>query len=144
MNVEITLANYMGRSSLIFGQNGIAEHKQECFEKIQEVKESHDLFWGHYKEGQKAKATQYREKVQTKLEKNREKLQAAIEALERHRQRADELREKTQESNSRKWQEIFETRLSEAESKIEDIETSITRIEGWIEEDERKLRNLSD
>jgi hypothetical protein len=127
----------------------LGEHKKECFDRFQEIKESHDLFWRRYQEANSARREQYQEKrsgmvtrAMANLEKNRDKLRNAVDALERHRARADELREKISTARTEKWESIFETWLSETEAKIDDIEASIRRIHEWIEEDERRLGEL--
>lgn len=131
----------------------LGEHKQECFERLQEVKRSHDLFWEQYRSAHQArhaeKQAQWRSKrreiiagVERNLEKNREQLRKASDALRHNRNRADDLRDKIRETTSAKWETIFETWLSETEAKIDDIESHITRIQGWIEEGERRLREL--
>lgn len=131
----------------------LGEHKQECFERLQEVKRSHDLFWEQYRSAHQArhaeKQTQWRSKrreiiagVERNLEKNREQLGKTSDALRHNRNRADELRDKIRETTSAKWEGIFETWLSETEAKIDDIENHMTRIQGWIEEGERRLCEL--
>lgn len=133
----------------------LGEHKQQCFERLQEVKESHDLFWRQYKAAHQArhdeKQEQWRSKrreiiagVERNLEKNREQLRKATDALRHNRDRADGLRDKIRETRSPKWEGIYETWLAETEAKIDDIENHISRIQGWIEEGERRLRELHD
>jgi hypothetical protein len=136
-------------------QEMISEHKQQCFDKFQEIKESHDLFWQQFKETQQAnweekKAARRRNrsefvaKIESNIQNNREKLNKAMDALNRQRGHADDLRDKIRESTSRKWEDIHRTWLNEAETKIEDIESSIKRIEEWIEEDRHKLEDFGD
>lgn len=136
----------------------LAEHKQQCFERFQEIKESHEHFWRQYRESRasqqanwEAKRTQHRQRraeIAAKIESNRAnncaKRRKALEALARQRSSVDDLREKLSETNSRKWQGIYETWIAEAEVKIDDIESSIRRMDEWIEEDERRLRELDE
>lgn len=124
----------------------IGEHKQECYARIQEIKESHDLFWQQHKEAWDARKherernhSEYIARVERNIEKNKERLRKASNALERQQERAQDIRSKIRETSSEKWEGIFSEWLSEAESKIDDIESSISQISGWIDEDERKL-----
>jgi hypothetical protein len=129
----------------------LPEHKQECFEKFQEIRESHEGFWRQYKGAHEAKVVEHRRRrdeivarIKGNIEKNEQKLREASEALGRQRERAAELREKLSETTSRKWQGIYETWIDEAETKIEDIQSSVRRIEEWIGEDNRRLREFDD
>ncbi|MBT5304978.1 MAG: hypothetical protein HOL31_07850 [Candidatus Scalindua sp.] len=124
----------------------IGEHKQECYERIQEIKESHDLFWQQHKEAWETRNHErernhsgYIARVERNIEKNKERLRKATNALERQQERAREIRSKIRETTSSKWEGIFSEWLSEAESKIDDIESSISQISDWIDEDQRKL-----
>ncbi len=120
----------------------LGEHKKECFERIETIKESHDNFWRLYREQQQERREQRQQKARANIDANLERLRKAANALERQRDHADELRSKIAETTSAKWEAIWSEWLSEAEDKIDDIEQQIERIQGWIEEDERRLGNL--
>jgi len=130
-------------------QEMIPEHKQVCFERIQQVKDSHDCFWGEYKKAGAARRekhlehrAEFVENAKKNRENNLERLSKAENALIRQRDRIAELREKVDQSTSAKWRDIHETWLIEAEVKANDISSSVDRIKEWIEEDERRLREL--
>lgn len=124
----------------------LTAHKQECFDKFQEIKASHDKFWEFYR-GKKQELHQERdrkreafiEKVRANIDKNREKLAKAESFLESQRARVDDIREKLSGENTSKWQDIYEGWLAEAESKVESAEEQVERIAAWIREDEEKL-----
>jgi hypothetical protein len=122
----------------------LGEDKTACHERIQEVKEEHERFWNQYREAKNARRGERAQRRRDNLEKNREKYRNAASALERFRDKASELRDKISESSSEKWIGIWSGWLSETETKIDDIEAQLRRIDEWIEEDERRLRELED
>lgn len=121
----------------------LGEDKQECFEHMQAIKESHDQFWRDYKIHQQEKRERRQYKARNNLEANYERLRKAANALEHQRDRADELRSQIASTTSTKWEAIWSEWLAEAEEMIDDIEQQIQRIQSWIEEDEQRLGNLS-
>lgn len=116
------------------------EHKQEVFERIQEIREVHDAWWKDLKATRSRRHADFQQRVRGNLEKNHERHRKASDALARARGHAEDLRSKI----STAWNDDFRDRahgwLSETENRIRDIEESILRIEGWIREDEEKLR----
>ena len=117
----------------------LGEHKQECFDRIQEIRKGHDAWWEHFK-GERAKRHQdFQSRVRTNISANYDRLRTATDALERWRRNADNLRDIISSTSNDSHQEKASGWLSEAEDKIRDIEESIERIESWIYEDEQKL-----
>jgi len=116
------------------------EHKQECFQAIGDMRAVHDAWWEMLKGHRSQRQEDFQQRVRANLEKNYERHRKATDALHRVRAHADDLRDKI----SSAWNDDFRDRatewLSEAEDKITDIENSIQEIEGWIHEDEQKLR----
>ncbi len=116
------------------------EHKQECFDRIQEVRRAHDVWWDLIK-GQRVQQHQdYQARVRANLEKNYEQHRRATDALSRARAHADDLRDQIASAWSDDFRERASGWLAEQEEKIADIEAHIQRIEGWISENEQKLR----
>lgn len=120
----------------------LGEDKKACYERIQEIKEEHERFWGQYRKAQETRRGDRLERCRANLEKNREKYRNTASALERFRSKASDLRDKISGSTSDKWIGIWSGWLSETENKIDDIESQLRRIDEWIEEDERRLREL--
>lgn len=125
------------------------EHKDEVFERIKEIREQHDIFWGRYREYQEDRQREFeqkrdnaRERIEANLEKNREQLRKAEEALERQKDHRRDLEEQIASAWSDNFRDRAEGWLDEANDKIADIEASIERIEGWIEEGRDKLRTF--
>lgn len=116
------------------------EHKQECFERIKEIRAIHDAWWDARKRNSSNRHNEFQSRVRANIEKNRERLRKATDALRKQRDHVSDLSDKI----SSAWSEEYRTRadewLSEAEVRIRDIEESIRQIEEWIREDEEKLR----
>lgn len=140
----------------------LREHKTEVFNMMQKVRASHDRFWGRYKEykqaeyeekkkkyeenqrnweAKQAKSREVRARIENNLEKNRAKLAKAENALSHIQEKRRELQDKIYDSNSSNWKEKAYGWIGEFDDKIRDIEASISRMEGWIREDEDKLLN---
>lgn len=117
----------------------LGEHKQECFQRIQEVRKAQDAWWEHLKQRTTEQRTEREERARRNLEKNYERHRKATEALAQYRTKADELRDKISTAWNEDWAEGAGQRLSELEDKIQDIERSISQIEDWIREDEGRL-----
>jgi hypothetical protein len=123
-----------------FKEEMFGEHKQECFDRMQEIRLIHDLWWDELKQHRSKRQEESQERVRANLKKNYERHQKAIHALEKIRNHADDLRDQINSA----WNDDFRDRaygwLSETEEKIRDIEESIQKLEDWIREDEEKLR----
>jgi hypothetical protein len=122
---------------------------------ILERQESLDQFWAQRKQlgaGRREAAARrrcefeerrdaWRQHVLQNIRNNREKLDGALNALSRTRDRIKDIEDKLSETRSDKWRGIFSEWLAEARAKESDIEGSVERIRGWIDEDERKLNS---
>ncbi|SFF07257.1 hypothetical protein SAMN05518672_11569 [Chitinophaga sp. CF118] len=134
------------------------EHKTDVHERMIEVRQHHDNFWGQHKNYQEEKTKLYEEKqriwlekqekgrqikaqIEGNLEKNIEKHNNAKDALERFEGKKNDLQSKIWESHSDNWKSKAEGWLDELNDKIRSVEDQIRRIEAWIDEDRNKLRN---
>jgi hypothetical protein len=136
----------------------IGEHKANIHERMIEVRQHHDNFWGQHKSYREENARLYEERKRVKQEKEEKsmKIKAQIEgnietnigkrdnakdALERFERKRYDLESKIYESHSDNWKTKAEGWLDELNDKIRSIEDQIRRFESWIEEDRNKLRN---
>lgn len=134
------------------------EHKVQVFEKILQVRKSHDNFWGRYKSYQGEKSRNYEEKkatweekqeksriirtrIENNIEQNTHKLREANESLNQLERKRSELRDKIYDSNNYSWKSKAEGWLDEFDEKIRSKKDYIDRLEKWIEDDREKLRN---
>lgn len=131
----------------------IAEHKSQCFEAIQEARESQDTFWekrndlaAERRDANERRRTEiaekrsaWEERTRANISRNRENLSKAEAARARTLGRIREIESKLAETTSDRWQSIFSEWLSDAQNKLRDIEGSIDRIEGWIREEQERL-----
>ena len=134
----------------------LGEHKRQCFDAIAEAREANDAWWSSYKRAcasrweEKAERhrqfldsrQERREKARANLESNRQRFAKAADALVHCRRRCDDLRSKIATAWNDKFRDQAETWLAEELDRETDIERSISRIQEWIEQDERKLREL--
>jgi len=154
-----TTVSEMKHKSLILKQAGellsasklkmLREHKDECFAYINQMRESHKLFWEARGQAVAARKQQFddrRDQIVAKLERNlegnRERLAKAQTALERVEANIDQLREQISSARSDDFRQRAERWLSEAYEKQESIQESVRRAREWIEQDESRLRDI--
>jgi len=134
----------------------LGEHKRQCFDAIAEAREANDGWWSSYKRAcasrRDERADRHRqfqerrnerqEKARANLEENRRRFAKAADALVNCRRRIDDLKEKVGTAWNDHFRDRAEGWLAEELDRETDIERSISRIQEWIAEDERKLREL--
>ncbi|HUW38492.1 MAG TPA: hypothetical protein VMV91_14300 [Rhodocyclaceae bacterium] len=127
----------------------LKEHKDECFDRILNVRQTHDLFWGEYKEQrtrQRAEAESRRSevanRVQNNIHANRDKLEKAAEAYTRIRANLESNFEKLESARSSEFAERVAWWIEEDKEKLRSISDSIDRLKEWIEEDETRLSDI--
>jgi len=127
----------------------LKEHKDECFDRILNVRQTHDLFWGEYKEQrtrQRAEAESRRSevanRVQNNIHANRDKLEKAAEAYTRIRANLESNFEKLESARSSEFAERVAGWIEEDKEKLRSISDSIDRLKEWIEEDETRLSDI--
>ena len=137
------LSHLLNQASRMLSENKqdmFGEHKQECFQRIQEVRRAHDAWWVELKNHKRQKHEEFQTRVRSNIAKNQDRLRKAGNALESCRRNADDLRDKIASAYNDNWAAEAMGWLAELEEKIRDIEDSIAQLEEWIEEDENKLR----
>ncbi len=129
----------------------LKEHKDECFERIQELRLSHDEFWGEYKRlsaEKRAESAQKREEIADRIKghisANGEKLEKASAAYERVQANLETNLEKLASARSSDFAERVASWIEEDKEKLRSISESIDRIVGWIDEDKARLSDLQE
>lgn len=127
----------------------LKEHKDECFEKIQELRRTHDMFWGEYKRlsaqrrlEMAEKQQSFKERTEANLRANQERLEKATIAYERVEANLDSNREKLASARNPDFAERVEGWIAQDEDKLRSIEESMERARQWIKEDEERLSDL--
>ena len=136
-------------------------YKRECFDAIAEARKANEAWWSSYKQQNarrhvekaslaakrqrqfQTKREELRANARRNIEENRQRLAKAADALSRCRRQSDDLRAKIANAWSDNFRDRHEQWLSEALDREADIERSISRIQEWIEEGERRLADLS-
>ncbi len=130
---------------LLFSQNKMIlnkTQKDEIFELIAEVKDSHQSFWSQYNESKDELLQKKIDEIEERISKNQDKLQNQKDYLEKLNSKKEELEEKINSSNSNSWTDKASEWLSDLEDKIEKCEEFIEKIESWLETDLEKLNNM--
>ncbi|MCR8559303.1 hypothetical protein KXD93_16720 [Mucilaginibacter sp. BJC16-A38] len=134
------------------------DDKSTVFNKIKEIRESHDEFWTNFKdrsqelhEAKEDRRKDYEERQERKeraknslienIENNREKLEKAEHALAKQELHRDDLEEKLESAYSDSFRERCDGWLDECKEKISDIESYIDKLKSWIYDGEDRLRN---
>lgn len=124
-----------------FKHEMIAKHKKACFDRIQEIRKSHDAAWGA-KETENLPRQQESEmesRIRKNLEANYERHKKAANALENFQIGRGHIREFLATSKDPGKIASAEARLAETEVRIRDIEDGMKKLAKWIAEDERLL-----
>jgi hypothetical protein len=139
--------------------------KNETFQSLQEAREKLNEGWRQWKEAKNAlynkrhqeweqrqrerearrvereeKHRLFVERVEANIEKLEDKLSNSKSALERQEAHLDDLQSKYLEAWSDGFRETCTGWIEEAETRIASIKEHIERLEGWIEQERKKLR----
>jgi hypothetical protein len=127
----------------------LKEHKEECFSRIQEIRATHDHFWGQYKrlrEEKQAESKQRRAEIAIRIRgnirANHDRLAKAQSALERALSNFEANKERLAGARGLEYSERVAGWIAQDEEKVQSISESIVRIREWIEEEETRLRDL--
>jgi hypothetical protein len=123
------------------------EHKQEIFERIGEIRASHQLYWGRRnqawernQEQRGGKRSEFESRVRQNIADNYERLAKAQNAADRCAENIASNYAKLADAKSADFAERVREWISQDEDRLDDIKTSIRRIREWISEGESKLR----
>jgi hypothetical protein len=118
----------------------IAKHKKTCFDKIQEIRKTHDAAWGSVKAGKPKQKSEIPFRARMNLEANYVRYKKARGALENFRIGRDHIRTFLTSNKDPGKGASAKAQLAETEARIKDIEEGIHKLEKWIAEDERFLK----
>jgi hypothetical protein len=123
-----------------FKHEMIAKHKKACFDKIQDIRKTHDAAWGAAKtETTPRQESEMELRVRKNLEANYERYKKAANALENFQIGRGHIQTFLATSKDPAKIASAEAQLAETEARIRDIEDGIRKLEKWIAEDERLL-----
>lgn len=127
----------------------LKEHKDECFARILEVRQTHDVFWGQYKQHlatKRGEAEQRRsevaDRVRSNIRANAERLEKALDAHARVRANLESNLEKLESARSVEFAARVAEWIAEDKEKLRSIAESIERLEEWIGEDKARLDDI--
>lgn len=118
----------------------IAKHKKACFDKIQEIRETHDAAWESLKAVKPKQQTGTRFRARKNLEANYERYKKAAGALENFQIGRDHIRTFLASCNDPEKAAKAKIQLAETEARIKDIDEGLRKLGKWIAEDEQNLR----
>lgn len=124
----------------------ISVHKQEIFDRIQEVRAMHQRFWTarneaweRQKEHREARRTAFVARVQSNIERNRERLAKAESIEERILDNISENHSKLSHARTVEFAARVRSWIENDEGELEGIREHIARVRNWIREDEERL-----
>jgi hypothetical protein len=127
----------------------LKEHKDECFQLIQEVRATHDNFWGRCKQERERRQQAFREKVDAALErlegninKNEERKANSEEALARCEANIEKLLDMRDNARGEEFRVQVDHWLEKAYAKRDSIRESIGRAEEWITQDVERRNDI--
>jgi hypothetical protein len=120
----------------------IAKHKKACFDRIQEVRKTHDAAWELVKTETPDKESEMQSRIRKNLEANYERREKGQNALENFQIGRDHICTFLATSKDPDKIVTAKARLAETEARIKDIEQGIRQLEKWIAEDERRLKGI--
>jgi hypothetical protein len=118
----------------------IAKHKKACFDRIQEVRKTHDAAWGPIKVDMPRQQRETESRIRLNLEANYERLKKGRNALENFRIGRGHILTFLASGKDPEKIEKAKKQLAETEDRIQDIEEGIRQLETWIAEDEQRLK----
>jgi hypothetical protein len=118
----------------------IAKHKKACFEKIQEIRKTHDTAWLSVKTGTPRQQPESTSRGRKNLEENYERYRKAAGALENFQIGRGHILTFLASCEDPVKVASAKARLRETEARIKDIEDGIRKLKRWIAEDERLLK----
>lgn len=117
----------------------IAKHKKACFDRIQEIRNTHDALWISVKAGTPRQQLEAKSRIRKNLEANYERRKKAENALENFQIGRGHINTFLASSEDHEKIAKARARLQETEARITDIEEGIRQLDTWIAEDEQRL-----
>jgi len=118
----------------------IAKHKKACFDTIQGIRKTHDAAWESVHAVKPKQQTGPKFRARKNLEANYERRRKAENALENFQIGRGHIRAFLASSEDPEKIAKAKMQLAETEARIKDIEDGIRRLEKWIAEDEKNLK----
>jgi hypothetical protein len=118
----------------------IAKHKKTCFDRIQEIRKTHDAAWVSVKTGTLRQQPESESRVRKNLEANYERYRKAVIALENFQIGRGHILTFLASCENPERGAKAKIQLAETEARIKDIGEGIRKLEKWIAEDERLLK----
>lgn len=132
--------------------------KAEAYKTLNEARTKLDLAWTEWKNAnqrlflaqqraweerkheREAKRQDFIARVETNIDKLEEKLEKAKAALSKQESTLDDLKEKLESAWSENFRDRCSSWIEECETRIQDINSHIERMEGWLQEERSKLK----
>jgi hypothetical protein len=123
-----------------FKHQMIAKHKKICFNRLQEIRKTHDIAWESKKAFTPQQQSKTKSRVRKNLEANYERYRKAASALENFQISRDHIRTFLTSCENAEKMAQANTQLAETEARIKDIEEGIRKLKKWIADDEQMLK----
>jgi hypothetical protein len=123
-----------------FKHEMIAKHKKACFDKIQEIRKTHDASWESLNAVKPKQQTGTKFRARKNLELNYGRQKKAASALENFRIGRNHILTFIAICKDPEKAATAKIQLAETEARILDIEEGIRKLGKWIAEDEQSLK----
>ncbi len=141
--------SHAGEMLKINKHNMLKEHKDQCFETIQEVRATHQEFWGSYNEARERKHKEFLSRSEDALTRigqniadNEARKEKALQGLAHTEANIEKLEGMVASAYSDEFRDRFEGYLAEAEEKRQSIKETIARLDDWIATSEAKMSDI--
>lgn len=129
-----------GRLLSALKERMVNDHKAECFDEIQNVRDELDRWWEILRKKRGEGAHQRRPSAEENLARNRERYRKTADALARTEAFIEDMESKIASAWNDKWADAAADKVQEARRRADDMRSSLDEIQGWIEQDEDRLR----
>jgi hypothetical protein len=118
----------------------IAKHKKTCFDRIQEIRATHNAAWDSEKTGTPVLPPEAEHRIRKNLEANNERYRKAVSALENFQIGRNHILTFLATCDDPDKAAKAKIQLKETEARIMNIEDGIRKLGKWVAEDERFLK----
>lgn len=116
--------------------------KKEVFAELRRIQDCLDSYWKEHKRAREQDRGDRAVQIEVRIQKHNDKLSRLYDAQHRTESNIEKLKNMLSTAQSDEFRDTVSGWLVEAEDKLNDISTSIEKVQGWLDEDREKLSQL--